>query len=997
VKTDRQLLRAYLAGSEDSFGEIARRYAPAVLGRCRRALGDAHEAEDACQAVFLVLARKAHSIRRGEALAAWLLRTASYVSRTAIRARARRRRFEEEAAAMRRESSAPGSGWREVAPEIDRALDALPAREREAVALHYLAGRTQAEVARELRCPEKTAHWRIRRGLARLREKLARRGVTLAVAALGPMLASSARVEAPGALLASLTSLGKFGAVGAGGAAGATAAASGTAASILAKGAIKMMFWMKVKVAAAALAAVSVVGGGSALAVRAAPGASPAASDGYIKAKVVAVEGAKITISAGAERGVRAGFEFEISREENGKEIATVKVTDIAPAQSVGEAIRLVENVRVGDFARTKLTKIEAGPSTDTQLEIDGKRGALAWGKAVNDLQIGLVPLGGKPWGATFAEDEPIRLVYHLRNVGEEKLTLISYDPPCWRAVFVPKGGGVPRVARRDPKAPPLPPRARPPLAMEAGSQRAFVMEFDRNYQFEDARQRARESYAPIKTLPPGKYTVTASYEHAMHDMDRPCPYWHGKVATGAVEIEVKPKGAAEAPVAGGEAVNGLRLVLEMSKPRYAVNEHWDGVLRVELVEGMAIFDKVAGFRVHLERTNGEASGVLRSQGGFLPSRNFGGRLNKDAAGFVRLAKDANEVIEIKPFLKKGVVTVGISGHYTEWKPPAGIYRIWFTYRNDKDGYDVKGKVWTGELKSNVVTVIVGQPAPAVGEAVKGLTLSIAFPQPGGVCSGACAFKFQLANGVHKCATCEELCNLAHKYCPACAKRLDACQVCGKKMKAIPENPAFAWGTARTPGAPIPLVVTLKNVTEDAIHVWARNCSWGRQRITMIFTDVGTGRQYRATEGARAWGRNIPTAQRLGSQAVFFDDAKLETGGERRPPGTYRVRAVYANDDDGSKFDFVKPRIWTGTVTSNELRLTIDGAGGVDAAAARRIILKWVKDNGREKTWGEPVTEKKMRVDDHGKTWQVIIRFDRGGVFGIGVEKATGRILVPVD
>ena len=51
----------------------------------------------------------------------------------------------------------------------------------------------------------------------------------------------------------------------------------------------------------------------------------------------------------------------------------------------------------------------------------------------------------------------------------------------------------------------------------------------------------------------------------------------------------------------------------------------------------------------------------------------------------------------------------------------------------------------------------------------------------------------------------------------------------------------------------------------------------------------------------------------------------------------------------------------------------------------------------REKTWGEPVTEEKMRVDDHGKTWQVMIRFDRGGVFGIDVEKTTGRVLVPVD
>src|SRR5215472_16822890 len=94
-RTDGQLLERFLAaGEEPAFAALVRRHGPMVLGVCRRVLRDRHEAEDAFQATFLMLARKAGSIRRPEALSAWLHGTARRLALTLRRADARRRQRE---------------------------------------------------------------------------------------------------------------------------------------------------------------------------------------------------------------------------------------------------------------------------------------------------------------------------------------------------------------------------------------------------------------------------------------------------------------------------------------------------------------------------------------------------------------------------------------------------------------------------------------------------------------------------------------------------------------------------------------------------------------------------------------------------------------------------------------------------------------------------------------------------------------------------------------
>ncbi len=138
ARTDNELLAAYAAGSPEAFAEILRRYQDAVFSACRRILVDEHRAEDAAQAVFLVLARKAARLAPGTVLGGWLHLTAKHA---ALRLREREERLarrEREAATMREEKDltardpADELAWAEIRGRLDEALDTLTAKQREA-------------------------------------------------------------------------------------------------------------------------------------------------------------------------------------------------------------------------------------------------------------------------------------------------------------------------------------------------------------------------------------------------------------------------------------------------------------------------------------------------------------------------------------------------------------------------------------------------------------------------------------------------------------------------------------------------------------------------------------------------------------------------------------------------------------------------------------------------------------------------------------------------
>ncbi len=248
--TDGQLLERFLAGREEqAFEALVRRHGPMVLGVCQRVLGNAHDAEDAFQAAFLVLARRAASIRQRGALGSWLYGVARHVALHAKRAAARRRA--KEAQAMPRTESRT----EELREVLDRELECLPEKYRAPVVLCDLEGRTRQEAARQLGLPPGTVASRLARGRSLLARRLARRGVSLSGGALAVVLTESATAAVPVSLVSSTVRAAVLVAAG-------QAAAVTTPAVILMKEVQKVMFLTKLKFALAAVMVVGLLGTG---------------------------------------------------------------------------------------------------------------------------------------------------------------------------------------------------------------------------------------------------------------------------------------------------------------------------------------------------------------------------------------------------------------------------------------------------------------------------------------------------------------------------------------------------------------------------------------------------------------------------------------------------------------------------------------------------------------------------------------------------------------
>ncbi len=255
---DAPLLERFVSRRDEAaFAALVRRHGSLVLAACRRVLGDPHAAEDCFQATFLVLARKAGSLKRPEALGPWLYGVAT---RTALKARARaeqRRVCERQAAVPEAVEHADGLAWRDLRPILDEAIAGLPEKYRAPFVLHHLQGLTVAEVAGRLGCPQGTAAARLARAKERLRGRLARRGLALCAGGLAAALAQGAALAAVSTPLAAGT-VGAAMAVAAGKAVGALSAT----AAVLSKGGLQAMSVSKVKVGLAVLLTISAFGVG---------------------------------------------------------------------------------------------------------------------------------------------------------------------------------------------------------------------------------------------------------------------------------------------------------------------------------------------------------------------------------------------------------------------------------------------------------------------------------------------------------------------------------------------------------------------------------------------------------------------------------------------------------------------------------------------------------------------------------------------------------------
>ncbi|HZY88468.1 MAG TPA: sigma-70 family RNA polymerase sigma factor [Gemmataceae bacterium] len=194
ASSDEQLLADFLARrSDEAFAALVGRHGPMVLNVCRRALHDAHAAEDVFQATFLVLADRAGAIRRRASLAGFLHGVAY---RLAVRARRRRTQGLPAALCDKAVGPTEGLAWKEMLGILDHELGQLSDRYRAPLVLCYLEGRTQDEAARQLGWGLSTLRRRLAQGRRLLEARLRGRGVTLSAVLAGLLAASAAAVPA---------------------------------------------------------------------------------------------------------------------------------------------------------------------------------------------------------------------------------------------------------------------------------------------------------------------------------------------------------------------------------------------------------------------------------------------------------------------------------------------------------------------------------------------------------------------------------------------------------------------------------------------------------------------------------------------------------------------------------------------------------------------------------------------------------------------------------
>jgi len=249
---DDELLGCFIERKDEAaLAALVKRHGPMVWGVCRRLLSH-HDAEDAFQATFIVLVRKAASIVPRGMVGNWLYgvahQTALQARRTAMRRRAREVQVTEMPEPENR-SQGPevrGQEWNDVRPLLDQELSRLPDNYRAVVVLCDLEGRTRKEVARQLGVPEGTVAGRLPRARAMLAKRLAQRGVNLSGGALAAVLAQQVgSAGVPASVVSSTISAASLTA------AGHTAAAGVISSKVaaLTQGVLKAMFMTQLKIA----------------------------------------------------------------------------------------------------------------------------------------------------------------------------------------------------------------------------------------------------------------------------------------------------------------------------------------------------------------------------------------------------------------------------------------------------------------------------------------------------------------------------------------------------------------------------------------------------------------------------------------------------------------------------------------------------------------------------------------------------------------------------
>ena len=253
--SDQELL-AEFAGSESNtaFAALVARYVNLVHSTAMRATSNPHHAEEITQAVFVILVGKAGKLPPNTVLSGWLYQTARLTAANFMKGEIRRHKREQEAY-MQSTLNEPDGTWKQIAPMLDEAMGRLGEADRNAIVLRFFENKTAQETGAALKITEAAAHKRVNRALEKLRRMFTKRGLALPAALIASAVTAHTVQAAPPGLAAAAA------------ATAAKGASISTAITMLVKGTMKTMTWLKLKFAAGVCLAALITGGVATIAI----------------------------------------------------------------------------------------------------------------------------------------------------------------------------------------------------------------------------------------------------------------------------------------------------------------------------------------------------------------------------------------------------------------------------------------------------------------------------------------------------------------------------------------------------------------------------------------------------------------------------------------------------------------------------------------------------------------------------------------------------------